>query len=175
MYLSLAYAPYYAMAAKSRKRQKALIQVEVASKYLYPEDDFLMFELGYNKVRAYTQKEVDAVDLNDYKYLYKKSLQYMGNASAKPEHVKVLGVRTFDAHQYLCDMPSPDNYLTLGKYYRNLTKWIYEGNDPLKYGEFYAYPQGVLYSKLPKKIQEFYKQGYAKMGLTINCSKGISE
>jgi len=44
IYLSLAYAPFYAMNHNSTKL--ALIKVEVDSKDCYPEDDFLMFAFG---------------------------------------------------------------------------------------------------------------------------------
>ena len=128
VYLSLAYAPFYAMTAKNRSSNKgAIIGVEVSEEKLYPEDDFVMYQLGLPK---YTQKDLDKINLVEIKLLYKESLKYMGNACAKPKDIKILGVRFFDTSRLLlvCDpVISPLNYRIMGEYYRNLTRWIYGG------------------------------------------------
>jgi hypothetical protein len=127
VYLSKSYAPFYAMYAKSKKRERAIVKVCVPEDKLYPEDDFIMVAL---KKPKYTQDELDKVDLEDYKFLYKNSLKYMGNASAKPKDIKVKGSRDFDATGMImtCDpVISPMNYQICGKYYEELTEWIYQG------------------------------------------------
>jgi hypothetical protein len=128
IYLSLAYAPFYAMA--SHASSGALIKVEVDEEDLYPEDDFIMTVLF--KKPVYNQAELDKVDLEKFKHLAKDSLRFMGNACAKFDKVKILGVKFFDMRGLLivCD-PSitPINYAILGRYYNKLTNAIFNGDD----------------------------------------------
>lgn len=127
IYLSKAYAPFYAMNAKSKSKNRAIVQTCVSEDKLYPDDDFIFYAL---RKPVYSQKDLDKIDLEDYKQFYKESLQYMGNASAKPEDIRLMGIRQFDASHLLmkCDpVISPLNYQICGKYYEGLTKWIYSG------------------------------------------------
>ena len=140
VYLSKAYAPFYAMNAKSRSREKrAIVGTCVPKQKLYPEDDFLMNVLGKP---VYTQEELDKVDLERYKWLWRKSLEHMGNASAKPKDVRVVGIQEFDAGNLImtCD-PSigPENYAICGKYYEGLTKWLYEGKNHMDFPRMHEF------------------------------------
>lgn len=130
VYLSLAYAPFYAMSAKSRGKMGALIQVYVSEDQLYPDEDFVMHALGSP---SYTQEQLDTLDLEKYKSSYKESLRYLGNACAKPVDITIMGVQYFDMKKLIlvCDPSiSPLNYFIMGDYYRKLTSWIYAGNQP---------------------------------------------
>ena len=134
IYLSLAYAPYYAMATKSASNMRAIVKVKVNKSDLYPDEDFL-----YNTAigsRVYTSK----FDLRQYKHLADMSLKYLGNVCALPEDIKVIGIREFDARRLMmvCD-PSivPINYAIMGDYYRELTKWIYSGRKPEEFALHY--------------------------------------
>lgn len=134
VYLSLAYAPFYAMASKDEETtERSLILVEVDEQHLYPDDYFIMYM--FDKP-SYTQKELDKINLEDFKQYYEESLQYLGSAYTKPENIKIIGCRIFDAKLLLqvCD-PSitPINYKFMGNYYKELTKWIYEGNNPIEF------------------------------------------
>ncbi len=134
VYLSSAYAPFYAMSNKAHNL--ALIKVEADSEHLYPEDDFLMLVL---KKKVYTQKDLDKVDFIKHKKLWKESLQYLGNVAIKPHNVKILGVRNFDGTNLIlkCDpVISPINFKIMGQYYKDLTEWIYEGKDILKFRRY---------------------------------------
>ena len=134
VYLSSAYAPFYAMSNNARKL--ALIKVDVDSKHLYPEDDFLM--LTQDK-KTYNQKDLDKVDLSKYKKLWKESLQYMGNVAIRPHNIKIIDVRYFDGDNLImkCDpVISPINFKIMGQYYKDLTNWIYEGKDIMKFSGF---------------------------------------
>ena len=134
VYLSSAYAPFYAMSNNAHKL--ALIKVEVDTKHLYPEDDFLMLVLGK---KTFTQNELDKTDINLYKSLWKKSLQYMGNVAVRPHNIKIIGVRYFDGSNLImrCDpVISPVNFKIMGQYYKKLTNWIYEENDIMKFKRF---------------------------------------
>lgn len=138
VYLSLAYAPFYTMTALNSNGKGALIKVEVDSSKLYPEDDFIMIAL-YKK-GSYTQTEFDKVNLEELKYLWDKSLKYMGNVCAKIEDIKILGVTYFDNKKllFICDpVIGPTNYMILGDYYRELTEAIFQGKDMFKFAEEY--------------------------------------
>ncbi len=153
VYLSLAYAPFYAMASIDESTtERALILVEVDEKDLYPDDDFIMYM--FNKP-SYTQKELDKINLKDFKQYYKESLDYLGNASTRSEKIKIIGCSIFDAKLLLqvCD-PSitPINYKFMGDYYKALTKWIYEGNKPIDFLESELNPM-----RIPKEIMESLK------------------
>ncbi len=131
VYLSKAYTPFYAMTAKSRKKNRVIIKVNVDEKKLYPDDDFVMLAI-FNK-KVFTQKELDKVILIRYKYLVKPSLRFMGNCCAKSKDIKILGMTEFDASGLImvCDPAiSPTNYKIMGHYYEKLTEWIYEGKNP---------------------------------------------
>jgi len=133
IYLSKAYAPFYAMTAKSKSHQRAIIKVEVDVNKLYPEDDFIMRALGKP---VYTQEDIDNINLEDYKQYYKESLKHMGNACAKPKDIKIIGIGKFDSDGLImvCDpVISPMNYMILGPYYEALTEWLYEGKKPLNF------------------------------------------
>jgi len=60
----------------------------------------------------------------------------MGNACAKPQRIKVMGVRYFDGTKLLCVCDpsiSPENYMIMGGYYKELTEWLYKGNKPTEF------------------------------------------
>ena len=129
VYFSLAYAPFYAMNNKEGTNDLALIKVEIDEKDLYPEDDFLMWCLGKP---SYVQKDLDKVDFETAKPLWKASLKYMGNVSAKPDKVNILGVRYFNGKNLImkCDpVICPKNFQILGDYYIRLTELIFAGKD----------------------------------------------
>jgi len=63
----------------------------------------------------------------------------MGNVSAKPDKVTILGVRYFNGEGllYKCDpVISPINYKIMGDYYKELTKWVFDGNAILDFKRF---------------------------------------
>ena len=128
VYFSYSYATFYAM--KHKTDDLALIKVNIPQDKLYPEDDFLMLALTGKGV--YNQKQLDAVDFERYKYLWKNSLDYMGNVAAHPEDVQILGVKYFNGHLLMMKVDpviSPMNYKIMGQYYNELTEYIYNGGD----------------------------------------------
>ena len=144
VYLSLAYAPFYANAANSESRNRALIKVEVKESALYPDDDYVMYGLGMPK---YTQADLNKLDLEEHKWLWEKSLKYLGNVSAKPEDITIIGCRVFDTTNLLsvCDPGiTPMNYMLMGEYYRKLTEWIYEGNNPIDFRDPIFRPSAIF-------------------------------
>jgi hypothetical protein len=88
----------------------------------------------------YTQEELEKVDYEIHKDKWKNSLKSMGNVNAKPEHIKIIGVTFFNSKGLLnkCDpVICPMNYMIMGKYYLELTEWIYEGKKIEDFKKFY--------------------------------------
>lgn len=129
VYLSLAYAPFYAMASKNNNNNLALIKVTVDTKNLYPDEDFIMF---MKNKPVYSQSELDKINLNHFQVWWKQSLNFLGNAAAKPKDITIKGVRYFNGKNLLmvCDPTiTPMNYKFMGEHYRQLSKNIYKGMD----------------------------------------------
>ena len=136
VYLSIAYAPFYAMSANKKGHKLAIIKVDVEPDNLFPDDDFVMLCLGKRK---YTQKELDEIELENYQELSDKSLKYMGNVATYPEDVTIKGVTYFDGRYllYRCDpVISPLNFKIMGDYYKDLSEWLYQGNAVLDFRKF---------------------------------------
>jgi hypothetical protein len=122
---SLSYAPFFAQA--TNKEELAIIKVEIDEEDLYPEDDFMMYLIGKP---AYTKKELEEIDFEENKHLWRGSLKHMGNVNAKPDKIKIIGVTFFSSKNLLmkCDpVISPMNYMIMGRYYLEMTEWIYSG------------------------------------------------
>ncbi len=131
VYLSTAYAPFFAEHANKKGYKLAIIKAEVDESNLFPDDDFIMRALGKT---VYTQKELDAIKLEDYAHLWIKSLEYMGTVAAHPEDVEIIGIRYFDGKNLFlkCDpCITPMNFKIMGNYYKKFTEWVYDGN-PIK-------------------------------------------
>lgn len=152
VYLSLAYAPFYAM-VNNKGKNGAIVKVEVNKDNLYPDDDFVMLGLGKP---VYTQEELDKVHLEDFKHLALKSLEYLGNACAKVENIKVLGARTFSLEGIgmVCD-PSitPLNFKFMGDYYKKLTESIYETGSIDAFQEQVKKKNLELFNKIKKGVK----------------------
>jgi hypothetical protein len=136
VYLSSAYAPFYAMNCDKNGNDLAIVKVEVDEEDLYPEDDFIMYVL---KKPVYTQEELDNINLEDYKHLWKASLKYMGNVAVKSDKIKIIGIKYFNGRYliYKCDpVISPINFQIMGDYYKELSEWIFEGKEIIKFKSF---------------------------------------
>lgn len=136
VYLSTAYAPFYAMNANKKGYKLALIKVEIDELSLFPDDDFIMRCMDKP---VYTQKELDQIELEDYQELWIKSLEYMGNVAAYFDDIEIIGVTYFNGKNLLfrCD-PSitPMNYKIMGDYYKDLSEWLYNGKAIMDFKKF---------------------------------------
>jgi hypothetical protein len=154
VYLSKSYGPFYAMAS-TKGDKMALIKVAIDSKDAYPEDDFVMFTKGKP---VYTQAELDNVDFEKEKELWPASLRFMGNVAAKPGKVRILGVRYFEDRGDLiwkCDpVISPTNFMLCGKYYEDLSDWIYEGKAVKDFPSMFEGLMGMSEAKARAKLKK---------------------
>lgn len=130
VYFSTAYAPFFAMSCDvddDVETELALIKVDIDERDLYPEDDFIMYVDGKPK---YTADDLAMIDFEKNKSLWRASLKYMGNVSAKPNRVRIIGVTFFSGRKlmYKCDpVITPNNFKFCGKYYEYLTEQIFNG------------------------------------------------
>lgn len=136
IYLSSAYAPYYAACAATKKDLPAIIKCGVDERYLRPDEDFIMQALGKNK---YTQDELDAAyERADYQLSFngQLSLDKLGVCAAAPQHVTPLGVQVLprDIIMYWDTTISLQAFGLLGGYYSDLSNWVYQGKHPRDMG-----------------------------------------
>lgn len=125
VYLTNAYPFFYAMSC-SRGKVGSVIKVEVDTKDLYPDEDFLAQALHYER------DEIKNIDIVKYKHSADLSLQYLGNVCIRAEKIKkILGHREFnvgEAIRYSDPSITIMNYKIMGEYYRNLTdEWFKTG------------------------------------------------
>ena len=124
VYLTRAYPFYYAMnAAKSEDNEASVLLVEVDTKDLYPDEDFLRQSGLKDK----------PVDIRDYKKYASMSLEKLGNVAIRPSKIKhIIGQKTFEVDKMLMySDPSMSilNYRFLGDYYRKLTDTWWNNGD----------------------------------------------
>ena len=162
VYLSLAYSPFYAMAATKSGKMLAIVCCEVDEENLYPDDDFVLTKFYGKNHHEATQALIDKVDLEEYKDYWADSLSWMGNAAARPEDVTVLGVRYFDGSNLIWKFDpvmSPMNYMFMGNYYRQLSDWIYEGHEVIDFDKDGVMLYGKELAEQMKKEREKFKNG----------------
>ncbi len=136
IYLTECYGPFFAMNCDNKGHGLALIKVEVDCDDCYPEDDFLMMAL---KKYPYTKQQLNKVNFEDYKYLWKKSIEHLGNVAVKPDKIKILGITFFESKKllYLFDpIISPINFKIMGNYYKEFSDWIFQGKNPIEFRRF---------------------------------------
>jgi hypothetical protein len=139
--LSISYAPFYAMNA-SDASELALIKCEVDTRDLYPEDEDGNVALAKPR---YSQDDLDVVDFEKYKKLWRQSLQYMGNVNVKPNRIRIVGIKYFDGSRLLYKIDpviTPMNFKICGHYYQKLTEHVFDS------GEFMDFPSMFDYDKV---------------------------
>jgi hypothetical protein len=131
VYFSTAYAPTFASECDVDEDMLALIKVDIDECDLYPEDDFLMFVDGKPK---YTADDLAQINFEKNKHLWRASLKHLGNVSAKPNKVRIIGVTYFSGLDLITKYDpiiTPVNFKFFGKYYEELSNWIFDGK-PIK-------------------------------------------
>jgi len=152
VYLSSAYAPFYAM--KHDTNDLAIVKVEVDSEDLYAEDDFIMRILGKP---VYTQKELDRVGFITFKRFWKESLKYIGNVAIRPSKIRILGITHFNSKNLIfkCDpVISPMNFKIMGDYYNALTEWIFKGKPIKEFKTQTEFLTGLSQEELQKQFEK---------------------
>lgn len=126
VYLTTAYAPFFAMYAKNAQKWLGIVKVEVDIGDCYPDDDFLMLSHGKP---VYTQEDLNALDPEESAYLAEMSVEKLGSVAVRPEDCRVVGIQRFPSRGLLSvSDPSitPMNYMIMGEHYRALSDYIYE-------------------------------------------------
>lgn len=129
IYASDTYAPYYALQA-IRDRQSlefGLVKLKIKIADLYPDEDFVMMLLGKP---VYTQEDFNRIDMEKLRWLGEYSYKMLGNVAFKPESASVIGVKIINGEKLLSrfdPIPSVQNHLIMGRYYRSFCDYIYNG------------------------------------------------
>lgn len=126
VYLSAAYAIYYAVEAADEPHHPVILQVDWDHLELYPDEDFIAYHRSDGTVESW-QAEGALVDPSEHQELWALSLARSGNVCtpAVPREA-ILGYRVIPVEGnggLLLDtgidaIPAEINYLHLGEYYR---------------------------------------------------------
>jgi hypothetical protein len=159
VYLTTAYPVYFAMAICKEKEDLVIIEVNVDTDELYPDEDYIAQCLKKHdpELKHIDLKEINPlVELECYRKYWKDSLERNGNVCIKG--VEPGGITRFQTIPH-DDMflimatggdsaPIPMNYFICGEYYRECIRVLFDdGIDKLK--EFVR--QKSLINFLPKK------------------------
>ena len=136
VYLTDAYALYYALAATKEHEKLVVIQVDVPEEELLPDEDFLAYvqaqQDGIPLKQVYEQGTPDPVVNRE---LWKQSLEYNGVVSMfDVPLLDILDVRTLNTTDHMeyimCgggdSMPIPMNYRICGAYYRDCLEQLFK-------------------------------------------------
>ncbi len=130
VYLSTAYAVFYAVNAISEGYDPALLQVEVSEEDLYPEEDYVAWHLSDGSIENW-KEEIADLEPRHYKANWVDSLGRCGNVCTPyvspraildhriipiKENLELLMDTGYDA------IPAELNYQIMGGYYRRCLK-----------------------------------------------------
>lgn len=136
VYLTDAYPIYFARGATDEGDQLLILKVNVNTRNIYPDEDFIARYLQYAHYPEMTLQDLNPlVDPKEFKQLAKNSLEFNGVCAVKkvtPQNI--LDYRTFD---YKNDLrlilqtggdttPIPDAYKVMGDMYRTSTNMLFE-------------------------------------------------
>jgi hypothetical protein len=141
VYLSTAYPVYFAVAAAREDHEQLLVlQVEVAKRDLYPDEDFVAYALHESGIQKFARMKlqdiIPLVNLEVYKSFAEKSLKHNGLAAVKfVPPTKIKGHVVIDLHKNIQEVmsiggdaiPSPIPYMVLGEHYRKCMKALFAG------------------------------------------------
>lgn len=120
VYLTSAYAFYFAQCAAAGDEKASIIKVEIDVADVYPDEDILRF-FGDGSRELEKRKDLGQV-----------SLERLGNVAVKPDRIRIVGRKDFSVGEmwrYSDPSISPLNYKILGGYYRKLVDTFFEGGD----------------------------------------------
>lgn len=126
VYLTTAYAIFYACNAAGDDGRGTIFKVEVDTDDLCPDEDYLR---SAGLLLELTKKKRTLSDYTDHS---QASLDFLGSVAIKPESIKILERKDFDTGEmwrYSDPSISVLNYRILGMYYRKLTEVFMAGGD----------------------------------------------
>lgn len=153
VYLSVAYAPYFAASAAEETSDKwGIVEIDTSKlnlEYMRPDEDFLeqcsRTEMDSNK--GITIEERTAwyrSHLNEYRHLWMRSLETLGNCSYNghilPEAVMRVAIFDRKSNPYIYMMAvdpcvTPLNFQFMHAKYEALTRWFFEPVSALELAE----------------------------------------
>ncbi|MEO1497666.1 MAG: hypothetical protein AAFV43_11000 [Planctomycetota bacterium] len=134
VYLSAAYAIYYAVEAADTPHDPVILQVDWDHLKLYPDEDFIAYHRSDGTVESW-QAEGALVDPSEHKELWALSLARSGNVCTPAvPRAAILGYRAIPIEGnggLLLDtgvdaIPAESNYLYRGDYYRRCLAAYFE-------------------------------------------------
>ncbi len=144
VYLTTAYPIYFALNTCMNGDDLAIIEVDVDTADLYPDEDYIAKCLKYNDPRF---REIDLrainpmINLEDYKEYWEASLKYNGLVCIKRVKKKEIIRHVIIPHKEINiiinagadSIPIPMNYLVCGLYYKECIRILFDGGlDKLK-------------------------------------------
>jgi hypothetical protein len=127
VYLTSAYAPYFAQCSVEDNHDAVVFKVKVDKDRLYPDEDFLgqATEHQLKDLDLEARTEYFRKDLIDYKHYYQNSLDGLGNCChkgiIKPKNILKYCVLDFGKIlEYSDPTITLINYKILGQHYRNV-------------------------------------------------------
>lgn len=134
VYLSAAYAVYYAVEAAGEPHHPVILQVDWDHLELYPDEDFIAYHRSDGTVESW-QAEGALVDPSEHQELWSLSLALSGNVCtpAVPREA-ILGYRVIPVegnggllfNTGVDAIPAENNYRYLGEYYRRCLAAYFE-------------------------------------------------
>jgi len=155
IYLTEAYAPYYALCAANKNNDKVLVLEVETEKFIdrsfYPDEDYI-FQLNKIRKKALTLSEIRN-NIEHYRSLTWDSLSKLGNVAYKgcipATAITRYVIFNQDERPYITSKVDPTitviNYHLLGKFYRDFTKWMFE--DVPDFGKPFVLPPEMVNEK----------------------------
>jgi hypothetical protein len=141
VYLTDAYPVYYAMNPALGERGKQpdilIFKLEVDESQLYPDEDFIAWEMARNDEGLSVRDLIAEIDPADFQHHWRESLERNGIACTRSVSVeKILEHKIIPAnyHRLLYSiggdaMPTPLNYLVMGDHYRRCIETLFEHSE----------------------------------------------
>lgn len=144
VYLSSAYAPYFALSATDEGEKSLILEVDVDVSTLLPDEDFVAQSLaGATRVSVESIHDGIRDNLEDYSAYAEDSLRMLGNACHKgvieASRITRYAIIDWSQQQSLLEFAidptiSLLNFRLCGGKYRSITAWIFGDRDDFEVG-----------------------------------------
>jgi hypothetical protein len=151
VYLTDAYPVYFAMNSASGNGGKPsdilILKVEVDESQLYPDEDFIAWQLAPNRDDLSLRNLIAEIDPAGYQEHWRQSLEQNGTVctpNVPTERIldyKVIDRKNYNLLMSICGdaMPIPINYQFMGKHYRGCIESLFEQDEAAALQEAASY------------------------------------